>query len=324
MRALQAKTLSDESEKKEIPLRVFENHLRAIVSHLKSDDDFFNLKSNNYFNKGVQGNSSYDEEKLKRLLFNSWSTEFALINSSNNPDDDFKKFSLHWCFPQTYYSIYLSTTAYYLVKNISLGHNHKGLLKEFCEQIGRGWYPKSMSFWCTGEFNNYTYTNIGAYEPKNSLSYSEYDADSPNKQIAQFLKTTRDRLLKKRKNEKQAGRSAIMTKGKDPIPKTSYNKADWIALSSNQWNTTIIDLIYRLRIKSNYEQIESFIAADYNVSRIIKCLEEIVFRLNFVNECYIAKIIGFKKYAALVESFPTQIEDNQIQYRLNELILPNK
>ena len=46
--------------------------------------------------------------------------------------------------------------------------------------------------------------------------------------------------------------------------------------------------------------------------------------MNFVNECYIAKAIGFDKYKQIVDSFPTKIENNQIQHRLNELILKNK
>ena len=111
---LKSNTLKDEEEQKKIPLRVFEYHLSAINTHLDNGANYFNLKSFDYFNNGIQKVSTYDEDKIKRLLYNSWSTEFALLTSSMNDDQDFKKlfFSIG-VFHRHNYSVFLSTTAYY-------------------------------------------------------------------------------------------------------------------------------------------------------------------------------------------------------------------
>ena len=242
------KTLNSDDEKKKIPLRVFECHLSAINTQIKKDSSFFNLKTLDYYNNGIVKNNSYDEEKLRKLLFNGWSTEFALQTASMNQDVDFKKFALHWCFPQAYYSVFLTTTAYYLTKNLNIGHNHTGLLKEFAQQIKRIWYPISISFSCSGIYENYSYTNICPYSSKNSMSYSKYDEGTSDMQVAQFLKSTRDKLIENRKKEKQSNsKNAVLTKSKKP--KKSYSKQDWEAILKNQWDTTILDLLYRLRIQ---------------------------------------------------------------------------
>lgn len=314
--------VNSENEKKKIPLRVFECHLSAINTQIKKDKDFFNLKTLDYFNKGISKKNDYDDKKLRKLLFNGWSTEFALRTASTNNDLDFKKFSLHWCFPQAYYSVFLTTTAYYLTKNITLGHNHTALLKEFAQQIKRGWYPTSMSFSCSGSYDDYTYTKICSYKSKNSLSYSKYDESTSDMQVAQFLKSTRDKLIENRKKEKQSQKNAVLNKNQKA--KKSYNKQDWKEISNNQWDTTILDLLYRLRIKSNYEEINTFIEADYDVSNIIEQLKQVVYNMNFVNECFISKAIGFEKYKRIVDSFPSNTKDNQIQKRLIELIQKHK
>ena len=321
--AFRSNTLKDESEQKKIPLRVFEYHLSAINTYIDNDPNFFNLKTLDYFCNGIQKVPTFDEDKVKRLLYNSWSTEFALLTSSLNDDQDFKKFSLHWSFPQAYYSVFLSTTAYYYLKNINIGHNHKGLINEFSEQVKRKWYPKSMSFHCSGNYGDYSYRNICDYESKNAMSYSKYDPTTANRQVAQFLKTTRDRLIEARKKDKQASKTPFLTLNKKKTKK-SISKTEWNDISNRQWDTTIMDMLYRMRIKSNYEEVNSFIDADYDVSNIIEQLKQIVFKLNFVNECYIAKLIGFDKFEELVNKFPTNIQDNHIQYRFNEHIQKNK
>ncbi|MDI9312641.1 MAG: hypothetical protein QM535_20695 [Limnohabitans sp.] len=320
---LKSNTLKDEEEQKKIPLRVFEYHLSAINTHLDNGANYFNLKSFDYFNNGIQKVSTYDEDKIKRLLYNSWSTEFALLTSSMNDDQDFKKFSLHWCFPQAYYSVFLSTTAYYYLKNINIGHNHKGLLNEFSQQVKRKWYPTAMSFHCSGNYGNYSYNNICDYESKNAMTYSKYDPQTADKQVAQFLKTTRDKLIEARKKDKQTSKTPFQTLNKKEAKK-SLTKNEWKEISNRQWDTTIMDMLYRLRIKSNYEEVNSFIDADYDVSNIIEQLKKIVFKLNFVNECYIAKLISFEKLGELVNKFPIKTQDNYILCRFNEYIQKNK
>lgn len=312
-------SLNEPDEKKKISLRVFEYHLRSINVHISKDTNFFNLKSLPYFN-GLTINQTCDLEKVKKLLFNAWSTEFALRNTLENGDKDFQRFSLQWCFPQTYYSVFLTSMAHYIVKNVSMERTHQGILKEFANQITRNWYPDSISFSCSGNYKKYVYAKIPQYIAKNSLSVSKYDPSTADMQIAQFLTSTRTKLLEARKSERQSGKNAVKSKNKSTVKK-NYNSQDWQNLSKNQWNTTIMDLLYRLRIKANYEYIDSFIEAEYDVDNIIKELVLLVFNLNFVNECFIAKKIGIDKYKQILNSFPLPLnfEENPLQKRLIEI-----
>lgn len=307
--------------KDEIPLKVFENHLMAINYHINTGDNFFDLSDNEYFKAKLNKTVEPDYNRIKKILYNSWSTELALINTSHNSDIEYQKFSLHWCFPQVYYSVFLSTSAFFLAKNINIGNGHINLLKEFSLKVKQNCYPKCISFYCTGAFNDYNYHNIKSYESKNSLSYKDNSLLSAEIQIAQFLKTTRDLLLKKRKLDRQGSKNAITSLGK---VKSNYNKADWISLSKNQWETTIMDLLYRLRIKANYEEIDTFIASEYSVTEIINQLILITNKLNFINECYLARLIGFKKYKEILEKFPSISEENPSMIRYTEHIIKNK
>lgn len=312
-------SLSEPNEKKKISLRVFEYHLRSINVHISKDPNFFNLKSLAYFN-GLSVNQTPDLEKVKKLLFNAWSTEFALRNTLANGDKDFQRFSLQWCFPQTYYAIFLTTMAHYIVKNVSMERSHQGVLKEFANQIKRSWYPDSISFSCSGDYKKYMYAKIPKYIVKNSLSVSKYDVNTADMQISQFLTSTRSKLLEARKSDKQNSKNAIKSKSSNTAKK-NYNSKDWQDVSKNQWDTTIMDLLYRLRIKANYEYIDSFIEAEYDVDNIIKELVQLVFNLNFVNECFIAKKIGIDKYKGIVNSFPLPLNfaENPLQKRLIEI-----
>lgn len=307
-------------DRKSYPAKVIENHLSAVNSYMDSDRDFYNLTKLDYFNNGLRKASEYDENKIRRLLHNAWSTEFALNFSGQDVDPDYKKFALHWCFPQTYYSVFLLTTAYFEIKNIPVGHNHKGFLTEFSQQIIRNWYPNAISFYCSGPYNNFTYHNIVAYSPKNPLAFNKNESTNYEPQISQLITTTRNQICEKRKMERQKNNQAFKTvKGK---VKDSLNQNDWNMLCRSISNTTIMDFLYRLRIKANYEDINGFIESDYDVSNIIDYLCEIVSKLNFIHEAYIAKLIGIDKFGAIYDAFPLKKDDHHLSERINERIKP--
>ena len=86
--------------------------------------------------------------------------------------------------------------------------------------------------------------------------------------------------------------------------------------------TTIFDILYRLRIKSNYRDVQTFMEADINFVEFHRCLQTVVGYLNFIHEAYIAKALGKNRFTALMNDFPNHPTDSVIKARWERHILP--
>ncbi len=103
----------EEKARKAIPSRVFANHFTAIAYKIDADNSKYNLKTINYFNNLTSKNANLEIDNLQKLLGNSWSTEYAFQIANKVNNNDYYKFSIHWSFPQAYYSVYLAMTAFH-------------------------------------------------------------------------------------------------------------------------------------------------------------------------------------------------------------------
>lgn len=93
-------------------------------------------------------------------------------------------------------------------------------------------------------------------------------------------------------------------------------------------DTIAVSLIFKSSKRGDFlsllnQEIDSFIEADYDVTTIIEQLKGIVYKLNFVHECYIAKLIGFNNFKSLVDEFPAKEDSTPIQKRINTHIEAN-
>ena len=79
-------------------------------------------------------------------------------------------------------------------------------------------------------------------------------------------------------------------------------------------------LLYRLRIKANYRDIDSFLNADINFQMFHESLTGIVSYLNFVHEAYIAKAIGIDRYTSIIENFPNHMFEENAHSRFENYI----
>ncbi len=92
---------------KSIPSRVFFNHFFSISYCIECNDDKYNLKKIPFYNRIKIKNKKFNIKEVQKLLWNSWSTEYAYRIGEKIDNNDYYKFSLHWNFPQAYYSVYL-------------------------------------------------------------------------------------------------------------------------------------------------------------------------------------------------------------------------
>ena len=140
---------SEEEFKKSIPSRVFFNHFSAIVYHIENDKDKFNLRKLSFYNSIKTKNPDLKIDECRKLLWNSWSTERAFKMTSNAESEEFYKFALHWHFPQAYYSVYLTMTAFHESQGIA-NDNHEKSIKLFGNSVKDGHYPEAISFLLKG------------------------------------------------------------------------------------------------------------------------------------------------------------------------------
>ena len=102
----------------------------------------------------------------------------------------------------------------------------------------------------------------------------------------------------------------------------NFRKQDWNLIYQSIPQTTVCNMLYRLRIKANYRDVETFINADINFKDFHLNIGKIVGYLNFVHEAYICKVIGVESYENIINNFPERLIENTAQKRFNELIKP--
>lgn len=315
--------INEEKNRKSIPSKIFFNHFLAVSTYISKDAARFKLKSVDYYNKLNLKNGKLSVESLRKLLWNSWSTEYALTIAKQVNTPEYYKFALHWTFPQAYYSVYLNMTAFQETQGTS-NDNHEKSIKIFSQSIRDGHYPKTISFLSTGLHESFHYHELTGFAgmPKgfSGLANLQSDTDVAN-QIALFLKTTREKQAEsKRERAEAANDKKFFTKGNTFSQK--FKKHQWDMIYQTMPNTTILNMLYRLRIKSNYLDIDTFVNAEIDFTTFHQCLLNIVDYLNFVHEAYVAKVIGLDKYKTILDDFPKHLNQDSATRRFNQHIKP--
>ena len=80
--------------------------------------------------------------------------------------------------------------------------------------------------------------------------------------------------------------------------------------------TTLLHLLYRKRIKSNYKDIDTFLSEIIASEQICDDLAAIVWRLNSVLEYYISRYIGVKRLENECNSFDLHSEMDWLSKRM--------
>ena len=81
-------------------------------------------------------------------------------------------------------------------------------------------------------------------------------------------------------------------------------------------NTTLLHLLYRKRIKSNYKDIDTFLSEIIDSEQICDDLSAIVWRVNSVLEYYISGYIGVKTLENERKSFDLHSEMDWLSERM--------
>lgn len=272
------------------------NQFLALNEKITLDKIINELSDINYWKK-INKAKNFDYNKTKQCLLNSWSTECLLVYNNTFKNRDFAPYTLHWAFPQAYYSVFMSILAFYS----SVGYSqtsHVNVSKQLGVLIFQNKFPASISFYAKGGLNNILCVNLVPNDSEPSIKLELSDPCSVDKQISQLLKSTREIQLK---DQKDSMKNVIKTqKGKS---KQNFSTEDWLKVSDSVGYTTLYHFLYRKRLKSNYRDIQVFFHPDIDSANILQILTNLVHVLNLISEFYIFKSVGKKIYESLINEF---------------------
>lgn len=279
----------------------------SIQSSIETNYVFLNEITESKAFQKIQTKKNIDIDKISKLLRNAWYTEFQLNNLSITPD--FAGFSLHWGQVYAYYSCYLQIRVYLISQNKNVNPKHRTTLKQFSEELKtrKQLFPTPWKILCDDDPSKNVFINkLESFKDHHQLSNEA--KLNPIDNFAKFLKTTRkkeiDRKCKEWKDEHKKNRTPRQVREKfiNTTPPTS-----------------IYDCLYRLRIRANYENADTFIFSnipDEQSKQFHDSLKNIVWISSLILETISAKYISSKNYKLILDKYENTLK-NKIQPKDN-------
>ena len=325
----------DETWRKSIPAQVFLNHYFAMDYHIQHHNDLFDLAKFPIFRQFGGLGASDRQAALEKLLLNSWSAEYALritpvINDRSAGSEEYLQSSLHWTFPQAYYSVLFSARAFLAVQNINVS-NEELIRKRIGNMVVRGHYPPSVGYYALGPINNYRIQRLPMAKRMAEAGRSDLTLPSRHTsaqiEVAQFLKTTRDQRIKALRNAVQNNPKTALRSARTGEILQKFGPEQYKLLARQIGYTSYFDMLSRLRISSanaagSPREIERFVDSEVDVRLFHQSLVSIVAHINSIHEAYVAKALGIERYRQLVAKLPTYLQESFVRDRLTTVIEP--
>jgi hypothetical protein len=249
---------------------------------------------------------SVNDRALSKLLLNAWSAEFALRITPAVNDSQYLQSSLHWTFPQAYYSALFSVRAMLFAQGFNFAHEDL-IKKQIGKNVFAGLYPTSLGFYVAGKPRDYVNRRfVNAISETADLQ--TFAMQSRSKQLGLLIKQLQS-------NPKTALRHP--TSGA-VLSKVPISAAEEVAKRLGY--TTWFDLLARLRISTTSRDLESYTSGPFeNVQLFHSDLVDILGRIAAVHEFYVAKAIGIKRYELLVSGTMRYLQEGFVRERFNEI-----
>jgi hypothetical protein len=134
--------------------------------------------------------------------------------------------------------------------------------------------------------------------------------------VAEFLAATR-------KVQLEDSKFNVQTPSRSGKKKVSYKIDEWRKVSESIGPTTLMNILYRKRIKGNYAEIDLFQFEGFRSKDIYSALLYVVSCLNFVHEAYIYKALGDKNFSYLFTNFDPNEKCNFLEKRIEMIAKMN-
>jgi len=316
----EAPATNDEAWRKSIPAQVFLNHYFGIHYHVRNTPDAWALHEIPAFARYQPELSGRRLDEAKRMLLNSWNTEYALRSTAANGDEQYLRNALHWTFPQAYYSMVFGVRAFLATQGF-YGSNDEIIRQRVGRLVATAHYPRAIGFYASGHYGDFRVyrLSVPGVAPSLTLVGNPREAQA---QIAQFLRTTRTAKAKQIRQDVQANPNTALRSEKTGNILQKFDARHWQKLTPRLGYTTFYDLMSRLKISANYREIERFVEADIDFKLFHFSLLDLVSYLNGIHEAYVAKAMGEEAYREFVGTLPDYLRHGFVRNRFETRIKP--
>ena len=242
------------------------------------------------------GTGTIDQKIIRRFLFIAWNTEY-LAKTNISPDVEVIKISNQWRPIQAYYSIYSAGEAVSYVLNGTLTESHAKCIKNlntfFVERAKiRPWYFA------------YSGNNRKGFTPHNLPSGAK-PINNLSRKNTKHIDVIATCLQAEHRNRIDDFEPRKLTKEQKKKGEKKLLKVDY-----DPKYTTLLNFLYRLRIKSNYKDAEIFISnsPDSYVKDFSKNLSILVNATLILLEMLIIKQWGLANFEKLFNDYLKSIK----------------
>lgn len=241
-----------------------------------------------------------DERELRRLLAISWASEIQLRVAAEN-GGAFLRYSNAWTPVHAYYAVYMSVHAWFSTIGLAgMLDDHTATLRTVVAQlVQRKLVPHPWDVTCAG------YPEIGEAVVDGVPAGVDCDAhfealatasiDDFYPRLATMLKTTRNERLKRNRREWLAQNK-----------RKAMKAAEKRALGARLAPTTMLDYLWRLRVRSNYRDVSTFLMAgldDASHAGFHRGLVALVDATCLLIQSLIVAYVGPRPYADALDEF---------------------
>lgn len=285
----------------EIAFDVYENYLSNIIEFIRT------TYRNNFFpyvikeTSDIKVNSLISTDYLKRFLFLGWNTECLVKINDIRSDIDLLRVNNQWKPIQVYYSIYSLCEATNYSLTLQKLESHSKCLRQMSEYFTKTPFkPWRCSF--TGYSGN--------KKIKSTISPINFSENISIPNSLQRAGITSEEVLA----------CCLRAEHKHRINDYKPKKGQTLKYLYDPKNTSLLHFLYRLRRKSNYEDVGIFLAnaPDEKIANFSENLTSICYYTNALNEIVILRRIGKPLMVKIMSEFVRKHQNTTpIEKRLN-------
>ena len=198
-----------------------------------------------------------------QILRNAWATE-VLLNAPRTLGDDLVTFANLWTPVQAYYAVFNGITALSHVMTANPPHGHVRLLSWAATAAGGAQAPfvPPWTARVSGAPGAWTYQDLGPGPINEHISnlVAPHVANAPSL-LAMGLRTTRKTQIEEHRESWKKGLTTVAGK-----PRANLPTAVLMTRAAGMRPTTLFDLLYRLRIRSNYQEGDALLTGPLSPS----------------------------------------------------------
>jgi len=254
----------------------------------------------------TQGNSKSLSKRAAEVLRNAWATEVLLNSPRILGNDELIGFSNLWAPVQAYYTVFHAIRALEIVQSGGEGPgNHQAVLQIASSRVAATSSP-FVAPWTArvlGSEARWRYEGFGTAILDRSISNLSppYLANAPSL-LAKALKTTRQEQIDEHHDGWLKPLKTTAGKPRKTLPTTVRD-----ANAEKMRATTLFDLLWRLRRRSNYKEGDALLTGSLgpaDAAAFHAALADIVAATLLIAEIYLAHLVGKKVLAECAGGVP--------------------